>query len=172
VLIDQEVEIMHDEFRASLARQGVDEEAYLKVTGKTSDELHGEWRPRAEQRAKTLLVLTAIAEAEGVTVSDADVDGEVERARVAYAGDARLVEYMSSDRGRSYIRSTLRRSRTVEKLIDDWLAGHPDHPPLPHAEDDGVTPSPEEAAAAAAADGAATDGDAPVADEVGATPAS
>jgi hypothetical protein len=23
----------------------------------------------------------------------------------------------------------------VEKLIDEWLAAHPDHPAIPHAED-------------------------------------
>jgi len=23
----------------------------------------------------------------------------------------------------------------VERLIDEWLADHPDHPPLPHLED-------------------------------------
>jgi hypothetical protein len=44
--------------------------------------------------------------------------------------------YFESERGRSFIRSTLRRSRLVEKLIDQWLAAHPDHPALPHLEDD------------------------------------
>ncbi|HCS59451.1 MAG TPA: hypothetical protein DIW80_21860 [Gordonia polyisoprenivorans] len=31
VLIDQEVEVMHDEFKGTLARQGISEEAYLKA---------------------------------------------------------------------------------------------------------------------------------------------
>ena len=31
---------------------------------------------------------------------------------------------------------TLRRSRVVERLIDEWLAAHPDIRPLPHLEDD------------------------------------
>jgi hypothetical protein len=44
--------------------------------------------------------------------------------------------YFESERGRSFIRSTLRRSRLVEKLVDEWLAAHPEHPPLPHIEDD------------------------------------
>ena len=35
VLVDQEVEVMHDEFRGSLARQGITEEAYLKAVEKT-----------------------------------------------------------------------------------------------------------------------------------------
>ena len=43
--------------------------------------------------------------------------------------------YFDSERGRSYIRSTLRRSRVVEGIIDAWLADHPDHQPLPHLED-------------------------------------
>jgi trigger factor len=50
VLVDQEVEIMHDELRGSLARQGIDEAAYLKVSGKTEADLHAEFHPRAEKR--------------------------------------------------------------------------------------------------------------------------
>ena len=130
VLIDQEVEVMHDEFKGSLARQGISEEAYLKAVDKTADDLHAGFRPNAERRAKTLLVLSKIADTENLTVPDVDVQG-----RERYAGDARLQEYFESERGRAFIRSTLRRSRVVERLIDEWLAAHPDHQPLPHLED-------------------------------------
>ena len=61
VLVDQEVEVMHDEFRTSLARQGITEEAYLKVVEKTDADLHADFRPNAEKRVKTLLVLSKIA---------------------------------------------------------------------------------------------------------------
>ena len=135
VLVDQEVEVMHDEFRATLARQGITEEAYLKALDKTDADMHAEFRPGAEKRVKTLLVLSKVADAEGVTVPDAEVDAEVARGRERYADDARLQEYFDSERGRAYIRSTLRRSRVVEGLIDEWLAAHPDHAPLPHLED-------------------------------------
>ncbi len=135
ILVDQEVEIMHDEFRSALARQGIAEDAYLKVVEKTEADLHTEFRPQAEKRVRVLLVLSKVAEAEGVTVPDSDVEAEVERARERYARDRRTVGYFESERGRSFIRSTLRRSRVVEKLIDEWLAAHPDHPPIPHLED-------------------------------------
>jgi FKBP-type peptidyl-prolyl cis-trans isomerase (trigger factor) len=141
---------MHDEFRATLARQRIAEEAYLKVVEKTEADLHAEWRPRAEQRVKTLLVLTKVAEVEGLAIPDADVEAEVGRAHERYASDQKLVRYFDSDRGRSYIRSTLRRSRIVERLVDDWLAAHPDHRPLPHLEDDMPSAVDEPAAAAAA----------------------
>jgi trigger factor len=135
ILIDQEVEVMHDEFRVSLARQGIREQQYFEATGQTEADMHTEFRPRAEQRVKVLLVLTEIARAEGVDVSDADVEAEVRRARERYS-DPKTVAYFESERGRDFIRSSLRRTRVVEKLVDDWLAAHPDHPPIPHIEED------------------------------------
>ncbi len=135
ILLEQEVEVMHDEFRTALVRQGISEEAYTKVSGKSHEELHADFRPDAEKRVKVLLVLSKIAEAENLTIGDADVDAEIAKGRERYAGDPKLTKYFDSDRGRSYIRSTLRRSRVVEKLVDDWLAAHPDHPAIPHVED-------------------------------------
>jgi trigger factor len=136
VLVDQEVEIMHDELRSSLARQGIEEASYLRVTGKTEADLHADFKPRAEKRVKVLLVLSKIAEAEGLEIGEREVEEEVARARERYGSDKRTMAYFDSERGRSFIRSTLRRSRLVEKLVDEWLAAHPEHPPLPHLEDD------------------------------------
>ena len=135
VLIDQEVEVMHDEFRSSLARQGITEEAYLKVTGKTDADIHTDFRPDAERRVKVLLILSKVAEAENVVVTDEDVEAEVSRGRERYAGDTKVLRYFESERGQNFIRSTLRRSKTVEHLVDAWLAAHPDHPALPHVEE-------------------------------------
>lgn len=150
ILVEQEVEVMHDEFRSALARQGISDEAYAKVTGKNHEELHADFRPDAEKRVKVLLVLSKIAEAENLTISDEDVAAEIARGRERYAGDQKLLKYFDSERGRNYIRSTLRRSRVVERLVDDWLAAHPDHPPIPHVED-GPTESDDDQARSAAA---------------------
>jgi len=156
ILVDQEVEVMHDEFRGTIARQGITEEAYLKAVDKTDADLHAEFRPGAEKRVRTLLVLSQVADTEAVVVSDEEVDAEVARGRGRYADDQKLVAYFDSERGRSYIRSTLRRSRVVEGLIDGWLADHPDHQPLPHIED-GPEPAIDQGQAAANAAVDATD---------------
>ena len=118
---------MHDEFRTSVARQGIGEEAYLKATGQTEADLHAEFRPRAEQRTKVLLVLSKIAEAEGIDVPDAEIEAQIELARQRYQ-DQKTVRYFESERGRNFIRSTLRRTKVVEALVDRWLAAHPEHP--------------------------------------------
>src|SRR4029079_18156873 len=122
---------MHDEFRSSIARQGITEEAYLKALEKTDADLHAEFRPGAEKRVRTLLVLSKFADTEGVTIPDAEVDAEVARGRERYPDDARLQEYFGSDRGRNYIRSTLRRSRVVETLLDEWVGRTSEHPHAP-----------------------------------------
>ena len=148
ILVEQEIEIMHDELRGTLARQGIDEESYLKVVEKTEADLHADFRPRAEKRVKVLLVLSKVAEEEGVEIADRDVEAEVARATERYGSDRKTLAYFESERGRSFIRSTLRRSRLVEKLVDEWLTAHPEHPPLPHLEDDEpVALEPAEAAA-------------------------
>jgi trigger factor len=159
ILIDQEVEVMHDEFRGTLARQGIAEDAYLKVMKKTEADLHADFRPRAENRVKVLLVLSRIAEAEGVAVVEADVEAEIARAGERYRNDPKLLAYFRSERGRNFIRSTHRRSQTVEKLVDDWLAAHPDHPAIPHTEANEPAAAETAAAESAAAIGA-TDPDA------------
>ena len=150
ILVDQEVEVMHDELRTSLARQGIAEAAYLKATNQTEADLHTEFRPKAEHRTKVLLALSRIAEEEGIEVPESDVEGEIERARVRYQ-DPKTVKYFESDRGRSFIRSSLRRTKVVEGLVDRWLAAHPEHPPLLHLEDDAPSALDDPQAASSAA---------------------
>ena len=64
------------------------------------------------------------------------------------------MEYLESERGRSYLRSQLSRTQVVESLIDRYIAEHPEFSDVRHTEDIEA----EEAAAAetAAALAAAT----------------
>jgi trigger factor len=123
------------ELTSSMRRQGITEPAYLAATGKTVEELLADMRPDAERRVKTLLVLSRVADAEGVEVPPERIEAEVEEARGRYASNPRLAEYVGSERARASLRSSLRRSIVVEKIIDGWLAAHPDHPAIPHIED-------------------------------------
>lgn len=157
VLVDQETEVMEDELRSATARQGIAFDAYLKVTGKTQEQLHDEFRPQAEKRVKTLLVLSEIAKARQVEVPEADVQTEIARARERYSSNPGLIRYFESERGRNYIRSTFRRSRTVELLVDEWLAAHPEAPRLPHIEETNDSSPAAGSAAEAAASVGVTD---------------
>ena len=57
----------------SLQQQGVDPENYLQIQGKTRDEMIKEARPDAEQALKREAVLEAVAEAEGIEITEEDM---------------------------------------------------------------------------------------------------
>jgi trigger factor len=57
----------------TLSRQGMDPENYLQIQGKTREEMIEQARPDAEQALKREAVLAAVAEAEGIEISEPDM---------------------------------------------------------------------------------------------------
>ncbi len=138
VMITNEVEIMRDELRSRLAQQQIGLDQYLALSKQTPDELVTELREPATSRVKTLLVLSAIAEKEGIDASDDQIDAEIAEQMARYGEDAKLREYLSSRRGRSYLRMTIRNRTLVDTLIDRALGTGPADPgeaPAPAAPD-------------------------------------
>lgn len=118
VMVANEIEIMRDELQARLAQQRIGLEQYLAMAKQTPEELATELREPAARRVKTLLVLSEIAEREGIDADDAEIDAEVADQLARYGDDAKLREYLSSRRGRSYLRMTLRNQKLVESLVE------------------------------------------------------
>ena len=167
LLVDREIDVMLDELKVRLAEQNINYDEYQRVTERDEPKLREEYRDGAAHRVKVLLTLGAVADAEGVVIPDSAVEAELERGRRNNPEDSRLVAYLESDRGRSYIRSQLRRSQTVETLIDRWIAERPEFSDVRHGED-------QEAPAMAAAVAADSLPDVEIdadADEVPAVPA-
>jgi trigger factor len=136
LLVERELEVMLDELKVRLAEQRIGYEEYLRATERNEAQLVESFRPDAEKRVKTLLVLGEIAEREKIDVTDAELEAEVARSRERYAGNPQLVTYLESARGRSYTRSLLRRSKTVETLVDRWIEQHPEFKDVQHLHDD------------------------------------
>jgi len=132
LLVDREVEVMLDELKVRVSEQGIGYEDYLRVTEKDEAAMRAEYREGAEHRVKVLLVLGAIADAEEVTVPDEDVEAEIERVKTDESSGENIIDYLDSDRGRSYVRSQLRRSLTVELLADRWIEAHPEFSDVQH----------------------------------------
>jgi len=118
VMVNNEIEIMRDELQTRLAQQRIGLEQYLALSKQTPEELSAELREPATRRVKTLLVLSAIAEREGIDASDSEIDAEIAEQLARYDDDPKLSEYLTSRRGRSYLRMTLRNRKLVDTLID------------------------------------------------------
>jgi trigger factor len=115
------IAIMRDELRSRLAQQRIGLDQYLALAKQTPEELTAELREPAERRVKTLLVLSAIAEKEGIDATDAEIDAEIAAQLARYPDEGKLRDYLTSRRGRSYLRMTLRNRKLVDTLIDRAL---------------------------------------------------
>ena len=132
VLVDREVEMMVDELKVRTAQQGIRYEDYLRVTEKTEAGLREEYREPAEHRVKVLLVLGTIADKEEISISDAEVEAEIAHLRAGEEANRSVADYLDTDRGRSYVRSQLRRSAVVEMIVDRWIEAHPEFAAVQH----------------------------------------
>lgn len=121
VMIANEIEIMRDELGSRLAAQRIGMDRYLELAKQTPEELAAELREPASRRVKVLLVLSAIAEKEGIDATDEEIDAEIADQLERYGNDPKLSEYLGSRRGRSYLRMTLRNRKLVDTLIDRAL---------------------------------------------------
>lgn len=118
VMLDAEVDrLFHDQ--AGHLERGEQLQQYLTNIGKTEEEVRAELRPVADIRLRRSLVLSEVAEAEHIEVTDEEVEAEIERlAASAGPQGAQLRQFMSSDDGRSTIRRNLATKKTLARLVE------------------------------------------------------
>src|SRR5436853_111273 len=73
-LIDREVNRNVRELELRLQEQGIRFDRYLQYTNSNVDVVRSERRPQALQKVRLELALEAVAEREGLNISDAEVD--------------------------------------------------------------------------------------------------
>jgi trigger factor len=141
VMVANEIEIMRDELQSRLAQQRIGLDQYLALAKQSPEELATELREPASRRVTTLLVLSAVAEKEGIDADDAEIDAEVADQLARYGSEPRLSEYLGSRRGRSYLRMTIRNRKVVDALIERAIGPAPT-PAAPSVEPAASTSTP------------------------------
>jgi trigger factor len=71
-VVDARAEEMWRRVERTLRRQGMEPDSYLQIQGKTREEMIEQARPEAEQALKREAVLEAVANAEGIEISEED----------------------------------------------------------------------------------------------------
>jgi len=113
-LVLRQVGHLIEHTRERVRRQGMDPDKLPWDYGKLLEEL----KPGAEKAVRRSLVLEAIAEKEGLTPTDANIDAEVEKIAVANNRPVPAVRRIMQDSGDlDGLRHSLRESRTLEFLI-------------------------------------------------------
>ena len=78
-MINTELDRMIQEFGQRIQQQGLDLQTYYQISGQNEEQLRDQMKDDAEQRVKTNLTLTAIADEENIEVSDEDIDKVLEK---------------------------------------------------------------------------------------------
>lgn len=124
VIVEREVErLLRDEVMASGGGPGRpagsdDMERYLQARGKSEGELRQELRPTAVERVRRSLILSQVAEAENISVGDAEIDQEIERLVSGAGSQAEPMRRLfNADEGRDALRRRMLTRMTLDRLV-------------------------------------------------------
>jgi trigger factor len=143
LLLDQELDSMMHDLDHRLKEQRLTLDDYLKIEGKTKEELQAEYRPMADKRLKRSLALGRLIEQEHLSVNDADVEQEIERFTAIFSGNAdaaTIRKSLDTPESRSSMAMEILSNRAVERLVA--LAKGEDIPLPAEAEADPLPPEP------------------------------
>jgi trigger factor len=102
-----------------LAGRGMDPNQFLQMQGKTRDELIEETKPDAEKELKREAVVTAIAEAEGIEVTEEEMVEALEHsAEHERTTPEKLLERLRQNGRDAMVREDLRARKAIELVAD------------------------------------------------------
>ncbi|NLU49107.1 MAG: trigger factor [Syntrophomonadaceae bacterium] len=78
-MIENQVDVMLEQFQERLLYQGISLEQYLEMTGATVEDLKEEYRPQAERIVRNNLVLEKVAEQYNIKVTDEDFEQQMNK---------------------------------------------------------------------------------------------
>ena len=114
-MVDEALDEEMNRVRQRLQMQRTSLESYLRAQDQTEEELREELRPSVAKRLRNSIILRSIADKEGVEVTDADVDVEVEKIVAGAPNEEQLRKVYGGDR---YMRTVLRNEVFDQRLTD------------------------------------------------------
>ena len=118
-MIDEQVDKHMDQFAYQLQMNGMTMEDYAKMIGGDLGAMRSSMRPMAETTVRSNILLSAIVDAEGITVSDEEVEEEMKKVAEQYqmelekVKEALNVENMKAD---------LAAKKAVRLIVDNAVA--------------------------------------------------
>ncbi|HEY8547361.1 MAG TPA: trigger factor, partial [Acidimicrobiales bacterium] len=118
-LVDKEVQDRLQEMALRLRAQGLDLDQWLAATGKPPEELLAEMREPAAEGVKVDLALRAVADAEGITCDQDDIDAEIEAVAVRLGEKpAKVRERLERGGQLPGLRSDIRKRKALDWLVE------------------------------------------------------
>ncbi len=119
IVLQEETGHLLQDLRMRLGNQKLTLEDYLKIEGKTEEDLREELEPEAIERIKRGLVLGKIVDVEELKVEDDEINAEIKRLTEPLGPDAdkRLLEAFESPAGRHRIARDVLTDKAIRRII-------------------------------------------------------
>ncbi|MDR3599971.1 MAG: trigger factor [Desulfosporosinus sp.] len=119
VMVTERIKVIVDDLSRNLTQQGMTLEQYYEFTSSTEEVMQERLRPQAVESVKTDLVLEAIAKAEGIEVTEDEVNEEIKKLSEQYKQDAQLLKQSLIARGElGFYKQSLVSEKTVKFLVE------------------------------------------------------
>jgi len=122
VMFDSMAERIYRDYMANIERRGLNYETYLKYTNDTDENMRKRAADDADLRIKSRLALTAVAAQEGITVSDLEVEDEINKIFENYSmkreDSGRVYDEIEKDR----IRDEVKVQKALELVLNAAVA--------------------------------------------------
>ncbi len=114
-LIEAELDSQMERFAYQLQMSGYSMDQYAKMMGGDVNTMRNAFRPGAEKQAKANVTLTAIIEAENITVSEEEINEEMEMLAKQYEMD---IEKIKSMVPAEEVKASLENRKAVKVIVD------------------------------------------------------
>ncbi len=116
-MIQDQADSMIQNFAQSLSQQGMSMEQYMNMTGGNMASLRNMVRPDAEKQIKESLVLEAVAKAEGLEVTEEDIDAEIRQMADLYRMEPEKVREIMEEAGMDSMKETILNRKAYDALV-------------------------------------------------------
>lgn len=119
VMIEDEMDRMMQELDQQLRYQGLNLNQYMEFTGKAMADFRNEIKPDAERQVKTRMILTGIAEAEKLEISEEEMEEELKVMAVQYQTTADKLKEMIGIENLTYLQKDLKVKKAIKLIYDN-----------------------------------------------------
>ena len=114
-MIEMEVDNMLKDFEQRLSYQGINLEQYLKMLGRTEEEIRKEYEPQATEAIKSRLTLEAIIKAEKIEATEKEIKAKMEEMAKNYGKKAE--ELSENESLKKYIEEGIKSEKALEFVV-------------------------------------------------------
>jgi trigger factor len=119
-MVEFQMDKMMEEYEMRIGSQGIPFETYLQIMGVTRDQMREQARDGATHQIEGQLALEAVAAAEGISISDEDLEAEYERMSKEYGVE---LEQLKKAISSSSLKEDLLRQKALKVVTDSAIIG-------------------------------------------------